>query len=279
MSNSIQLAKKSLIGLSVGDCVGEQCVKYQNDMLNMKWPKSPWPWTDDTAMASCIVKELEENGTINQDSLALRFAKQWQSNPLKGYGGGTRKLLMAIAVGGAKWQDVVTIQFPRGSCGNGSAMRIAPLGAYFEKIEDVIIEAKKSAEITHSHPEGIIGGMSIALGAFFMKTELSGNAFLQSIVNELPDSEVRTLIVESLKIEKEDVEKAIAILGTGCEVRCQDTVPYCLWVAAHQKSYEAILLGATPQGDKDTCAAIIGGMLGLRYTPPQEWLERVEPLP
>jgi ADP-ribosylglycohydrolase len=53
--------------------------------------------------------------------------------------------------------------------GNGSTMRVVPIGLAFRTLEDVLIEAQKSAEITHNHPEGIKGAQSVADAVFLAK--------------------------------------------------------------------------------------------------------------
>ena len=83
-------------------------------------PPPPWPWTDDTAMALGILGLLERHGRIEQDELPRRFASDWRA-------GGAHRLLEQVS-GGMDWRAAAGGLFGRGSFGNGSAMRVAPLG-------------------------------------------------------------------------------------------------------------------------------------------------------
>src|SRR4051812_26733515 len=121
-------ALKSLRALSVGDAYGENEIK----ILPGDIARKGWPWTDDTAMAISIVRCLVEDGKIDQDKLAKYFAELFRADPQRGYGRGTANLLYAIFTDG-KWKERSANWWGPGigSHGNGSAMRVAPLGAFF----------------------------------------------------------------------------------------------------------------------------------------------------
>ena len=140
MNIAVQIlaAKRSLDGLSVGDAFGE-CF-FSIDLDSQLWeqhlverilPKFRWRWTDDTAMAVSVVEVLEKRGTIDQDILATTFAKRYAWDDRRGYGGTAHGILMDIGAG-KDWAVVSPAVFDgMGSMGNGSAMRVAPLGVYF----------------------------------------------------------------------------------------------------------------------------------------------------
>jgi len=100
----------------------------------------------------------ETAGCINQDVLAKMFAEEYARDPQRGYGGAAHGILRAIAEG-MSWKAVARRAFGgQGSCGNGGAMRAAPIGAYFaDDCERVVYEARLSAEVTHAHPDGQTG--------------------------------------------------------------------------------------------------------------------------
>jgi ADP-ribosylglycohydrolase len=160
----------ALEGLSVGDAFGE-CFfgspETVSRRLEERQPASPpWVYTDDTAMAVSVYRCLAESGQIDRDRLAELFAIEYRSDPYRGYGGMARSILSAIGAG-APWRGVAGNAFSgMGSMGNGGAMRVAPLGAYFaDNIEELIRQARHSAEVTHAHPEGQAGAIAIALAA------------------------------------------------------------------------------------------------------------------
>ena len=81
-------------------------------------------------MALSIVEVLEKYGYIDQDFLAQAFARRFTLEPHRGYAGGAVRLLEQISAGG-NWRDLSPRLFGNGSFGNGSAMRVAPIGGYF----------------------------------------------------------------------------------------------------------------------------------------------------
>ena len=134
-NDRLERMQLSLDGLGLGDALG-QMLSYQSAdaprwLAENKLPPGPWCHTDDTEMAISIVAVLKLHGEIDQDALAEHFARRFQRDPDRGYGSMTRLQLQEINVG-KKWQDTANSAFGgRGSMGNGGAMRVAPLGAYF----------------------------------------------------------------------------------------------------------------------------------------------------
>jgi len=278
-------AKRSLEGLSVGDAFGELFFSlYPNLTPNSKLPSGPWPWTDDTQMAISIVENLKEWGRIDQDSLAEAFARRYEKEPYRGYGGGASRLLSQIAAG-ADWREISPTLFGIGSYGNGAAMRAAPIGGYF--MGDPVRaaqEAQLSAVITHSHLEGQAGAIAVAVAAAIASQESppEGNEFLNNALAFIPESITRKRIRQAMEIPRDQLLDAARQLGTGCDISAQDTVPYCLWIAAHHGHDFKGALWSTVQGlgDCDTTCAIVGGIVaGSAREIPAVLLEGREPLP
>ena len=119
-------------------------------------------------MALAIFEVLDEFGRIEQDALAKRFAARYRAAPWRGYGAGAHRLLAQI-LGGNDWRAATAAVFSGGSFGNGSAMRIAPLAAYFAEdgFEKVAEQAELASAITHAHPEGIAGGIAVAVAGAY----------------------------------------------------------------------------------------------------------------
>ena len=282
----------SLEGLSVGDAFGERFFLHPDVVESLvaarAIPASPWYYTDDTQMALSIVSILRECGEIDQDKLAQSFAKYYVRD--RGYGASMHKLLTRIGDGEA-WQKVASSLFDgQGSYGNGAAMRVAPVGAYFaEDLDLVVTQARKSAEITHTHPEAIAGAIAVAVAAALalaLKDSLPNKEeFLNFILPYVPESEVKSKIRQARDLtEKTPVNLAAAILGNGTYISAQDTVPFALWCAAqHLHNYEeALWLTVSGLGDRDTTCAIVGGIVALSAgveSIPTEWLQAREPLP
>ncbi len=279
---SLDDALLSLEGLSVGDAFGEMFFFRSPDEREL--PEAPWRWTDDTHMALSIVEVLKNYGRINQDALAKAFAERFMQQPWRGYAGGAKRLLTRIAIGD-DWRDVAPALFGGGSYGNGGAMRAAPIGGFFGgDPESAAGEARLSATVTHAHPEGQAGAMAVAAAAAIASENdcPSDNDFLRHVLSFVPESETRDRIEEALLIPPDDLSSAAQRLGTGYYVSAQDTVPFCLWIAAHHTGdfEEALWLTAAGLGDRDTTCAIVGGIVALSSRRiPTEWLKRREPLP
>jgi len=285
----LERAELALDGLSVGDAFGERFFVSPDvvDQLiaERALPRSPWWYTDDTEMAAAIVDVLSERGAIDQDLLADAFARRWAREPDRGYGGGAIGILRAISLG-TPWREAARSAFGgQGSLGNGGAMRVAPLGAYFADDLDALVEqARASAEVTHAHPDGQAGAIAAALGAAYGwrwrndRASLEGAKLLDWVLRRTPRSETRTMLERARALSPDDeVEMAMLSLGTGSRVSAADTVPFALWCAArHLDAFEeAMWTTVSGLGDRDTTCAIAGGIVALsagRASIPATWL-------
>jgi ADP-ribosylglycohydrolase len=283
---SINDALLSLDGLSVGDAFGEKFFGLDPlpRILSRQLPEGIWNWTDDTHMALSIVESLAQEHAIHQNSLMARFVHRYQQDNRRGYGPGVRKILE-----NARWQDWRILSkeiFRGGSYGNGSAMRVDPLGGYFAgNPERAAQEARLSAEVTHAHPEGIAGAVAVAVAAAIAAQETwpQGKEFLETVADFVPTGLTRDGIVRAMLFPKDSpVEEVVRVLGNGKDISAQDTVPFCLWCAAHHlDNYEeALWTTVSGLGDRDTTCAIVGGVVALSSRNiPAEWLKHREPFP
>jgi ADP-ribosylglycohydrolase len=119
----------------IGDAFGQMFFEKKDIMLSMiglkALPVPPWYLTDDSIMALSIMETLQAKGQIDQDYLAERFAINYKRNPRRGYGGMAHQILRSLYQG-EDWRVIAPSVFDgMGSFGNGGAMRVAPLGAYF----------------------------------------------------------------------------------------------------------------------------------------------------
>jgi ADP-ribosylglycohydrolase len=240
-------------------------------------------------MAISIVGVLKSHGYVNQDALARRFVRRFERDPDRGYGKMTR-IQMREIFAGARWQDTSAKVFGgQGSMGNGGAMRVAPLGAYFaDDLDRCVAEARASSLVTHTHPEGVAGTIAVALGAALAWQLQSApiaerpRRFFDELLRLTPESQVGRGILlasqTSADIPVGDVAKA---LGNGSLVTAPDTVPFCLWIAAHYADnfVNALAQAIRVGGDCDTNAAIVGGIVALgagRDGIPADWLKARE---
>lgn len=295
----IDLMFDSLDGLSVGDSLGQQFPVMRRSIQDIRGgnlPVGPWGWTDDTEMACTVVGELCARGGIDQDRLAAAFARRF--DPGRDYGFIAVSTLRRIQ-GGAHWREVAGAAYDsQGSCGNGGAMRVAPLGAYYaDDPKRVVAEAVRSAQVTHMHPEGVAGAVAVALAAGqaaharLTGTRPTPTEFITTVLDHLGDGETSRLIRHARALLGASAEQAAAELGNGSQVTAQNTVPFTMWVAAtHLADYpSAITTCIAADGDIDTTSAIVGGIVaahtgtaatsGPNVGIPSNWLAAREPLP
>ncbi|MDI2126753.1 ADP-ribosylglycohydrolase family protein [Yinghuangia seranimata] len=290
-------AARSLRGLALGDSFGQRWffrrgAERTDSLSRRRTPEeTPWNWTDDTAMALSVLRILHLHGHIDQDALADHFAATYVGDPSRGYGPSMHGVLRAVHAG-ADWRDVTTAVFDgQGSWGNGSAMRVAPLGAWFADDLDLVAEqAALSAEASHAHPEAIAGAVAVAVAAALMTAgqdddAMAPEAFLTAVADRTPFSEVRGGLRTAAGIaEATSWRHAAEVLGTGHRISCPDTVPFALWTAAQEPDdlTEALWLTANGLGDVDTTCAITGGVVAARTGTggvPGHWLAATEPVP
>ena len=294
MTDRLSRALRSLDGLSVGDAFGQQFFSPREVVTTQRIeqdqiPALPWFHTDDTEMAICLLQILSRHGRIDQDDLALTFARRYMNDPERGYGGGAKKLLVQIYCG-TPWRGAAQNLFAGGSMGNGSAMRVAPLGAYFaDDIPLLIEQAHLSAQVTHYHAEGSAGAIAVALAAAFSvnhcgeKTPALIREFFEFVVDLTPPGQTRDGVVRAMNVPRSSaIDEAVGVLGNGSQITCPDTVPLCLWLAArHWRNYQqAMWMTTTAAGDIDTNCAIVGGIVALTSDAPipAHWLSARGPL-
>lgn len=286
---AVQRMLASLIGLSVGDGFGQRFFSpaiVAEHLGDQSLPPGPWHWTDDTLMALSIVDVLLAHGTVDQDALALSFGERFDGT--RGYGQAMYGLLPKYAMG-ADWR----LEAPRlfdgqGSFGNGAAMRVAPLGAYLaDDLNRVVVEATKSADVTHSHPEATAGAIAVAVAAALAALDdiTEPQAFTEAVIEHTPESEVRDRLERIRRLRPDSrFSYVVTMLGNGSRMTAQDTVAFCAWCASrHLDDYPAALWHTVrAHGDVDTTCAIVGGVVAARTGEkgiPDQWLQSREPLP
>jgi ADP-ribosylglycohydrolase len=266
-------ARESLEGLSVGDAVGES-LSYQSyrcrelgDFSALR--PGTLRYTDDTEMALAIFETLERLGGIDEDVLAWAFSTRYKNDPERGYGKMVRHILREIS-NGSSWLDVSANAFGGGSFGNGAAMRVAPIGAYYsDDLAVVTAMATKSARVTHYHPEGIAGAIAVAVAAAVASRHRGKSAedvaklIWEAVLDYTPESKVRVRLALSHGFPEVGAMEVAREVGNGSEISAQDTVPFCIWSACKSLGcyQEAILSTLEVGGDCDTNCAIVGGIV------------------
>jgi ADP-ribosylglycohydrolase len=224
-----------MLGAIAGDIIGSVYEFHPIKRMDFPLVSEGSEWTDDTVLTMAVAETLL-TGRPYEDTLR-EFALQ---HPDAGFGG---MFGHWFTTPGAK---------PYNSFGNGSAMRVSPVGWAFDTLEKTLAEAKCSAELTHSHPEGIKGAQSVA-AAIFMARQGVGQA------------EIREALEARFGYNLHRTYEAIQPSCTFDET-CQRSVPEALICVLTATSFEdtvrrAVALG----GDADTQAAIAGSIAEALY--------------
>jgi ADP-ribosylglycohydrolase len=288
---------ESLRGLALGDGFGArwfwQRTKAAEMIEERRTPtEETFCYTDDTAMALSVVRALETGKRISQRYLAELFGATYTADPHRQYGAGMAELLPRLFADPGRFTEYARELFDgTGSLGNGSAMRVAPLGAFLHTdLPRVVEQAALSATVTHTHREAVDGAIAVAVAAALAasgrgQAPLPAVEFLGRVAEYVPEGVIRSGIEAAARVDPATPSwQAADVLGNGQRIRCSDTVPFALWTAAgHLDDYEAALWAtAAGLGDVDTTCAITGGIVAARTgigAAPRIWLELREPLP
>ncbi|MFG3498176.1 ADP-ribosylglycohydrolase family protein [Streptomyces sp. NPDC047928] len=288
LDRRFERALASLRGLAVGDALGSQFFVPANYPLlkRRELPPGTWQWTDDTEMACSVLAVLAEHGRVDQDALARSFAEHHDFD--RGYGPAVNRMLRLVREGG-DWRELAAGLFQgQGSWGNGAAMRIAPLGAWYaDDPEQATHQAEISSYTTHQHREAVVGCMAVAAAAALVADPAGPPKpadLLDGVVALVPRSAVGAGLRRARDmLDYDDAQTVAAVLGCGRRTSAHDTVPFALWSAARALGdYERVFwTTAQAGGDVDTTSAIAGGVVaaGRVGAPPAAWLERTEDLP
>ena len=227
-----------MLGAIIGDIIGSRWEFNPTNDYNFEWLSPANSFTDDTictvAVADALLRERDFGESIHD--WCNRYPQ-----PMGGYGGRF-----------AQWvRSNNPVHY--GSYGNGSAMRVSPIGWWYDDRETLLEKAKESAECTHNHPEGIKGAQTVAL-AIRMGIKLRDE--IESGIEGMKELMAYTTGFShyNINIEKVDVENRF-------DETCQGTVPVALWIVYNSKGFEDAIRKAVALGaDADTLGAIVGSI-------------------
>ena len=141
---------------------------------------------------------------------------------------------------------------PYNSFGNGSAMRVSPVGFAFDTMDAVLAEAKHSAEVSHNHPEGIKGAQAIASSILLARQGASKDKIRGFVEKEFGYDLGRTL---------DEIRPSYRFDET-----CQGSVPEAIMAFLESTDYEdAVRKAVSLGGDADTLACMTGGIAQAYY--------------
>ena len=261
MIKQLNYMEKIMLGAIIGDIVGSI---YEFDNIktkNFNLFSNKMFFTDDTVMTIAIADAIINGAKPENFILSM---KKWGSDYIdKSYGRSFRKWLKSEN------------SEPYNSWGNGSAMRVSPCG-WIAKLSEPFEEglkltedlAKKSAEVTHNHPEGIKGAQATAAAIFFMRHGKSKNA-IEEYKNKLKDY-IQNKYKYDLNFTLNEIRPSYAFNES-----CQKTVPQAIVSFLESENFEdAIRNAISIGGDSDTLAAITGSIAEASYGIPEDIKEK-----
>ena len=222
-----------MIGAIAGDMIGSPYERYPIKHPNFDSVVSAF--TDDTVLTIAIAYSIL-NGADIASSLK-KFAEKYHNLP---YGSGFRRWIWS-------WDNK-----PYNSFGNGSAMRVSPVGFAYDSVEDVLHQAERTAEVTHNHSEGIKGAQATALAIYLARLGKSKETIRKEITDRFSYDLNRT--VDEIRPNYQ------------FDVTCQGSVPESIVAFLDSNSWEdAIKKSISLGGDADTMACITGGIAQAYY--------------
>lgn len=241
-----QTKQNYILGAIVGDVIGS--VYEWNNVKSLDFPlfKPETTFTDDSVLTIATMRAILYN-----EHYRKTYQEFGRNFPNRGYG---ERFI---------WWLMEPNPKPYNSWGNGSAMRVSPIGWFFDNIEDVLEQAKKSAEVSHNHPEGIKGAQAVAAAVYLARKGKSKN-------------EIKEYISHNFSY---DLDQTIDQIRPTYkfDVSCQGSVPEAIIAFLESTDFEnAIRLAISIGGDSDTIACITGAIAEAYYKEiPNDIIEKV----
>lgn len=224
-----------MFGAIVGDVIGSvhEWAGTKTKDFDLLVPQSTF--TDDTVLTVAVAEWILDGTDLVE--LLQSYARGF---PGRGYGG--------------MFYEWVTSRSrePYWSFGNGSAMRVGPVGFAFDSLEDVLGWAERSAAVTHNHPEGIRGAQATAAAIYYARRGQTKEQIRRALEERFG---------YDLHARLDDLRPTY-----GFDETCQGTVPQALIAFLESTSFEdAIRNAISLGGDADTLACITGGVAEAYY--------------
>lgn len=232
-----------MFGAIAGDIIGS--VYERTPMKRKEFPlfHPQGRFTDDSVLSIAVARALLEDGDYRR--WVWEYAHRY---PEAGYGA---SFIHWLQTDGRK---------PYNSWGNGSAMRVSPIGYAFDTPERVLQEAADCAAITHNHPEGIKGAQAVALAVYLARQGVSRAALREELSRRFGYDLARTL---------DGIRPMYAF-----NVSCQGSVPEAIIAFLESVSFEdAVRNAVSLGGDSDTQACISGAIAEACYGPVEAAVE------
>ena len=228
-----------MLGAIAGDVIGSVYERFP--VRSTDFPLFPRRarFTDDTVLTIATAQVILEGGEYRE-----AYRSWGRRYPAAGFGPGFKRWLNHDGPG------------TLGSMGNGSAMRVSPVGFAFDSEDEVLREAERSAVVSHDHPEGIKGAQAVALAVHLARTGAEKEEIRREITGRFGYGLNRTIA---------EIRPTYRI-GVRMDMTCEGSVPEAVIAFLDGDNYEdAVRLAVSLAGDSDTQACIAGGIAEAYY--------------
>lgn len=226
---------KGILGAIAGDIIGSAYEFHPTKHMEFPLFLPQTTFTDDTVMTMAVAYWLTKDTQHRNETLVTEMHNFGKWYPERGYGGRFHQWLTN------RWTK------PYNSFGNGSAMRVSPVGFYAKTLDEALSLAKISAEVTHNHPEGIKGAQATAAAIFMARQGAS-------------KTEIRDYVEQTFQY---DLHRTVDEMRPkyGFTEICQTSVPESIICYLESNTWEETIRKAISMGgDADTMACIAGGI-------------------
>ena len=230
----------SILGAIAGDILGSAYEFYPVKDYNFNLFNEESAFTDDTVLTMAVADWILHDPELSSNTLVDYLQSYGKTYRGRGYGDYFYQWIYSKNPA------------PYNSYGNGSAMRVSPVGFAFDTLAETLDIAQRSAEVTHNHPEGIKGAQTTAAAIFWARQGESKEDIRKNISQFFGYDMQRTC---------EEIRKDYNFSAT-----CQGSVPESIIAFLESTDYEsAIRLAISFGGDSDTMACITGGIASAYY--------------
>jgi len=240
-----------MLGAIIGDIVGSPYEHTRNNIKTTQFPlfSEYSRFTDDTVMTCAVAEALMQSYGDSMDNIREKLIRSMQTlgreYPNAGYGG---RFIHWI------FEDDPQ---PYNSYGNGSAMRVSPIGWLYSTMDETLDMAALTAEVTHNHPEGIKGAQAVAAAIYLARCGVDKDG-IKTYISKTFDYDLETPLDTIRPTYRMDVS-------------CQGSVPQAIRAFIEGNDYENVIrLAVSIGGDSDTIAATAGSIAEAFYGIPTE---------
>lgn len=241
-----------MLGAIIGDIAGSKYEFNNRRSKEFTLLADDCYFTDDTVCTIATMDWLLKGAKLTGNDSYAYILQSWclkYPEPKRSYGGSFHN-----------WFNSPNPQ-PYNSFGNGAAMRVSPVGVYFNNVKNILDYAEATAVVSHNHPEGIKGAQAVALAVYLAK---SGNG-MKEIKSKIRAAFKYNLNMTCTKLQETNM----------FDETCQGTVPQAIVAFLESTGFEdAIRNAISIGGDSDTIAAITGGIAEAKYGIPEELKNR-----